>query len=29
MFKDDPWIEDWKRSMAENRRRQDADPDVP
>jgi len=28
MFKDDPWIADWKRSMAEYRRRKDAEPDA-
>src|SRR5262249_21211737 len=27
MFKDDPLIEDWKRSMAEYRRQKDAEPD--
>lgn len=27
MFRDDPWIMDWKRSMAEYRRRKDAEPD--
>ena len=29
MFEDDPWIEDWKRSMAEYRRQKDAEPDRP
>jgi len=29
MFKDDPWIDDWKRSMAEYRRQKDAEPDGP
>ena len=27
MFKDDPWIEDWKRSMADYRRQKDAETD--
>ncbi len=27
MFADDPWIEDWKRSMMEHRRQKDAEPD--
>ena len=29
MFKDDPWIEDWKRSVAEYRRQKDSEPDLP
>jgi hypothetical protein len=29
MFKDDPWIEDWKRSVEEYRRKIDDDPDAP
>jgi hypothetical protein len=28
MFKDDPWIEDWKRSVEEYRRKVDEDPDA-
>lgn len=28
MFKDDPWIDDWKQAMAEYRRSVDADPDA-
>src|SRR5438067_1513637 len=28
MFKDDPWIEDWKKSMEEYRQRIDDDPDA-
>ena len=28
MFKDDPWIEDWKRSVQEYRRKVDEDPDA-
>jgi hypothetical protein len=27
MFKDDPWIEDWVRSMAEYRQQVEEDPD--
>ncbi len=27
MFKDDPWIDDWKRSVEEYRRKVDEDPD--
>jgi hypothetical protein len=27
MFKDDPWIDDWKRSVAEYRRQFEDDPD--
>ena len=27
MFKDDPWIDDWRRSVAEYRRKKDAEPD--
>jgi hypothetical protein len=27
MFQGDPWIADWKRSMAEYRRQKDADPE--
>ncbi len=29
MFKDDPWIEDWKKSMAAYRRKVDKRPDLP
>ena len=29
MFKDDPLLEDWKKSMAEYRRKIDEDPDSP
>lgn len=29
MFKDDPWIEDWKKSMAEYRRNIDKHPERP
>ncbi len=29
MFKDDPWIEDWKKSMAEYRRKIDKHPERP
>lgn len=29
MFKDDPWMDDWKRAMAEYRRQKDAEPDRP
>jgi len=29
MFQDDPWIEDWKRSIAEYRRQKDAEPHGP
>lgn len=29
MFKDDPWIEDWKRSMAEYRQEAESGTDVP
>ena len=28
MFKDDPWIDDWKRSIEEYRQRVDDDPDA-
>ncbi len=28
MFKDDPWIEDWKRSVEEYRKKVDEDPNV-
>jgi predicted RNase H-like HicB family nuclease len=28
MFKDDPWIDDWKRSVEEYRRKVDEDPDA-
>jgi hypothetical protein len=28
MHKDDPWIDDWKRSVAEYRKRVDEDPDA-
>jgi predicted RNase H-like HicB family nuclease len=28
MFKDDPWIEDWKRSIEEYRKQVDEDPDA-
>ena len=28
MFKDDPWIEDWKRSIEEYRRQVDEDPNT-
>ena len=28
MFKDDPWIEDWKRSIEEYRKKVDEDPDT-
>lgn len=28
MFKDDPWIDDWKKSVEEYRRRVDEDPDA-
>jgi predicted RNase H-like HicB family nuclease len=28
MFKDDPWIPDWKRSVEEYRRKVDEDPDA-
>jgi hypothetical protein len=28
MFKGDPWIEDWKRSVEEYRKKVDEDPDV-
>ena len=28
IFKDDPWIEDWKRSVEEYRRQVDEDPDA-
>ena len=28
MFKDDPWIEDWKRSIEEFRKKMDEDPDT-
>jgi hypothetical protein len=28
MFADDPWIEDWKRSMADYRRQKDAEPEA-
>jgi hypothetical protein len=28
MFKDDPWIEDWKKSVEEYRRSVDEDPDA-
>ena len=28
MFKDDPWIEDWKRSVEEYRRKVDEDPNA-
>lgn len=29
MFKDDPLFDDWQAAIAENRRKADADPDVP
>jgi hypothetical protein len=29
MFKDDPWIDDWKQSMREYRQERDAEPDLP
>ena len=29
MFKGDPWIEDWKGSVAEYRKKKDAEPDLP
>jgi hypothetical protein len=29
MFKDDPWIDDWKQSVEEYRRQVDGDPDAP
>jgi hypothetical protein len=29
MFKGDPWIEDWKRSVEDYRREIDEDPDAP
>ncbi len=29
MFKNDPLFDEWQREIAENRRRADADPDVP
>jgi len=29
IFKDDPWIDDWKRSVAEYRRKKDAELDLP
>jgi hypothetical protein len=28
MFKDDPWIEDWKKSVEEYRQKVDEDPDA-
>jgi hypothetical protein len=28
MFKDDPWIDDWKRAVEEYRRKVDEDPDA-
>jgi hypothetical protein len=28
MFEDDPWIDDWKRSVEEYRRKIDEDPDA-
>ncbi len=28
MFKDDPWIEDWKRSVEEYREQVDEDPNM-
>jgi hypothetical protein len=28
MFKDDPWIDDWKRSIEENRQKVEDDPDA-
>lgn len=28
MFKDDPWIEDWKQSIREYRKKVDEDPDT-
>src|SRR5713101_5788367 len=28
MFKDDPWIDDWKKSVEEYRRKVDEDPDA-
>jgi hypothetical protein len=28
MFKDDPWIDDWKRSIEEYRKQVDEDPDA-
>jgi hypothetical protein len=28
MFKDDPWIDDWKRSVEEYRKQVDEDPDA-
>jgi predicted RNase H-like HicB family nuclease len=29
MFKDDPYFDEWQRAIAENRRKIDADPDIP
>ncbi len=29
MFKDDPHFDEWQEAIAENRRKADADPDVP
>src|SRR5438270_12972680 len=29
MFKDDPYFDEWQQAMAENRRKMDADPDIP
>jgi hypothetical protein len=29
MFKDDPWIGDWKQSVAAYRQKKDAEPDLP
>lgn len=29
MFKGDPWLDDWKQSMAEYRRSKDAEPEQP
>jgi hypothetical protein len=28
MFKDDPWLDDWKNSVEEYRRKVDEDPDA-
>jgi hypothetical protein len=28
MFKDDPWVDDWKRSIEEYRKQVDEDPDA-
>jgi predicted RNase H-like HicB family nuclease len=29
MFKDDPWIDEWKKSMKAHRRKRDKDADLP